>query len=190
MNAFMDKKSVLTAVVLAFFMLLTRGSHVLTAFSLPDASVMLFLLGGLLLRHVFWFALMFVLATLIDFGAAAIDPLQGFCLTAGYWGMIPAYAALWLGGLWLSRQSNPFALLPFTLSSLAASAIAFVISTQSYYLFSDRFPQEGLWASLHHGWEYLPDWLLYTALYIAIVLLTKQLADRLKLPILGSSNIG
>lgn len=39
------KKSLLIASVLAFFMLLTRGSHVLTQFSLPDASLALFLLG-------------------------------------------------------------------------------------------------------------------------------------------------
>lgn len=190
MNALMDKKSVLTAAVLAFFMLLTRGSHVLTAVSLPDASVMLFLLGGLLLRRATWFVLFFVLAAVIDFGAAAIDSAQGFCLTAAYWGMIPAYAAMWLGGLWLARQTNPFAWLPFTLVSLVASATAFVISTQSYYLFSQRFPQEGLWASLQHGWEYLPDWMLYTAFYIAVILLAKQLAARLKLPVLGSGNIG
>lgn len=190
MNALIDKKSVLTAAALAFFMLLTRGSHVLTAVALPDASVMLFLLGGLLLRHALWFALFFLLSAAIDFGAAAIDPAQGFCLTAGYWGMIPAYAVMWLGGLWLARQSRPFLLLPFTLISLAASAVAFVISTQSYYLFSQRFPQEGLWSSLQHGWEYLPEWMMYTAFYIALILLAKQVATWLKLPVLESGNLG
>lgn len=190
MQTRLNKNTIAIATLIAFFMLLTRGSHVLTTVSLPDASVMLFLLGGLLLRRATWFVLFFMLATVIDFGAAAIDSAQGFCLTGAYWGMIPAYAAMWLGGLWLARQTNPFAWLPFTLVSLAASATSFVISTQSYYLFSKRFPQEGLWASLQHGWEYLPDWMLYTVFYIAIILLVKQLAARFNLPVLGSGNIG
>lgn len=174
MNRLIDKKVLLTAVLLAFFMLLTRGSHMLTPFSLPDASVMLFLLGGLLLRHVLWFALLFVLAASIDFGAAALDPAQGFCLTNGYWGMIPAYAAMWLGGLWLAQRKQPFAALPFVVASLFTSTLAFVISTQTYYLFSGRFPQEGVWSALHHGWEYLPAWLGYTALYAGLVLLSHR----------------
>lgn len=162
------------AAILAFFMLLTRGSHMLTPFSLPDASVMLFLLGGLLLRNVLWFALLFMLGTCIDFGAAALDPAQGFCLTNGYWGLIPAYAALWLGGLWLAQRTQPFAALPFVVASLFTSTLAFVISTQTYYLFSGRFPQEGVWSALHHGWEYLPAWLGYTALYAGVVLLSHR----------------
>ena len=38
------KSQLLIAAAIAFFMLLTRGSHTLTPFSLPDASVVLFYL--------------------------------------------------------------------------------------------------------------------------------------------------
>jgi hypothetical protein len=143
------KKSLLIAAAMAFFMLLTRGSHVLTQFSLPDASLALFLLAGLWLgvsikSRLAWFAGFFALATFIDFGAAALDPAQGFCLTDGYWGLIPSYAAMWLGGVWLSRQRDAFNIVPYTLVSLGTTFIAFVISTQTYYLFSGRFPDHGL----------------------------------------------
>lgn len=158
-------------------MLLTRGSHVLTAVSLPDASVMLFLLGGVLLGRAGWFAGLFLLATAIDFGVAAIDPAQGFCLTAGYWGMLPTYGVMWLGGQWLARREQPFAWVPFSLMALASSSVAFIISTQTYYLFSARFPAEGLWVSMQHGWEYMPDWLLYTGFYTAVILLGKLAID-------------
>src|SRR3989344_8561943 len=124
------------AVAITFFMLLTRGSHVLTAISLPDASLALFLLGGLFLKRAGWFAVFFVLATVIDFGAAALDPAQGFCLTNGYWGLIPAHGAMWLGGLWLSKKQDAFAAVPYAAVSLVTTMIAFVISTQTYYLFS------------------------------------------------------
>lgn len=163
------QKSVFTAAAIAFFMLLTRGSHVLTQVSLPDASLALFLLGGLLLGRFAWFAAFFILATVIDFGAAAFDPAQGFCLTNGYWGLIPAYGAMWLGGIWLAKQKDAFSLVPYALVSLATTFIAFVISTQTYYLFSGRFPAEGMVESMQHGWEYLPSWMGFSMMYFAIV---------------------
>jgi hypothetical protein len=162
-------KQIAIALAIAFFMALTRGSHVLTAFELPDASLVLFLLGGLYLRRAGWFVAFFALAAVIDFGAAAIDPAQGFCLTNGYWGLIPSYAALWLGGLWLAKQKDAFEAVPYAAVGLFTSFVAFVISTQTYYLFSGRFPAKGLVESMQHGWEYLPSWMGFAAMYFAIV---------------------
>lgn len=178
-------KQLAIAAAIAFFMLLTRGSHVLTHVSLPDASLVLFLLGGLLLKRSAWFAGFFVLATVIDFGAAAFDPAQGFCLTNGYWGLIPAYGAMWLGGLWLSKQKDIFALntkaiLSYISVSLGATFVAFVISTQTYYLFSGRFPANGLIESMQHGWEYLPNWMGFAAMYFAFVWFSVALWRNLK----------
>ena len=183
MNKSQIAKPLIIAVTIAFFMLLTRGSHTLTAFSLPDASLTLFLLGGLFLRRAGWFAAFFALATVIDFGAAALDPAQGFCLTKGYWGLIPSYAAMWLGGLWLSKQADAFATSNFaaySLVSLLTTFIAFVISTQTYYLFSGRFPASGVVESMKHGWEYLPSWMGFAVMYFAIVWLGAVLTRSIK----------
>jgi hypothetical protein len=155
--------------VIAVFMLLTRGSHTLTPFNLPDASIVLFLLGGLLLKRAGWFVALFTLATCIDFGAAALDPTQGFCLTNGYWGLIPSYGVMWLGGLWLSKKQDAFAPLPYALISTLTTLVAFAISTQTYYLFSGHFPAQGLIESMKHGWEYLPSWMGFAGMYFAIV---------------------
>ncbi|WP_047540820.1 hypothetical protein [Methylotenera versatilis] len=179
-SKFFLNKHLAIAAVIAFFMLLTRGSHVLTHVSLPDASLVLFLLGGLLLKRAAWFIAFFVLATVIDFGAAAFDPVQGFCLTDGYWGLIPAYGAMWLGGVWLAKQKDVFAaksnaVLSYVLVSLGTTFVAFVISTQTYYLFSGRFPAEGLIESMQHGWEYLPSWMGFSAMYFAFVWLSVAL---------------
>jgi hypothetical protein len=173
-------KPLLIAAAIALAMLLTRGSHVLTHVSLPDASLALFLLGGLLLKRWAWFAAFFGLATFIDFGAAAIDPAQGFCLTNGYWGLIPSYAALWFGGLWLSKQANAFSPLRFAMVSLGATFVAFVVSTQTYYLFSGRFPANGVIESIKHGWEYLPDWMSVNAAYFGLVLMVVALVRSVK----------
>lgn len=180
MNNLPSTKTLLIAAAIAFGMLLTRGSHVLTLVSLPDASLVLFLLGGLYLRKLGWFAAFFALATFIDFGAAAIDPIQGFCLTNGYWGLIPSYAALWLGGLWLGKQANPFSAIRFTAVSLGATFVAFVVSTQTYYLFSGRFPANGVFEAMQHGWEYLPDWMTVNAAYFGLVLIVVALLKSIK----------
>jgi len=174
------KKSLIIAAGLAFLMLLTRGSHTLTPFSLPDASLILFLLGGILLKRWGWFAAFFVLGTVIDFGAAALDPAQGFCLTNGYWGLIPSYAAMWLGGLWLSKQRDAFAIAPFVGVSMAGTFVAFVVSTQTYYLFSGRFPNNGLLDTMQHGWNYLPNWMLVNAAYFAVAWLVAMAVRNIK----------
>jgi hypothetical protein len=184
-NNFTVSKQLLFAAAIAFFMLLTRGSHVLTHVSLPDASLVLFLLGGLLLKRSAWFAGFFVLATVIDFGATAFYPLQGFCLTNGYWGLIPAYGVMWLGGLWLSKQNAVFApnlkaVSAYVLVSLITTFLAFVISTQTYYLFSGRFPAEGLIESMQRGWEHLSNWMGFAAIYFAFVWLSVALWRSIK----------
>jgi len=167
---------IIIAAVIAFFMLLTRGSHVLTSVSLPDASLALLLIGGLYLRKAVWFALFVVLATAIDFGAAAIDSIQAFCLTDGYWGMLPAYAAMWLAGVWLGKQADSTDIGKYAVASAVSTFAAFVISTQTYYLFSGRFPDAGIVESLKHGWEYLPSYMGFTAMYlVAFWALTKAL---------------
>lgn len=162
-----SRTSLIIAAVIAFLMLLTRGSHVLTSVSLPDASLALLLIGGLYLRKAVWFALFVVLATVIDFGAAAIDSIQAFCLTPGYWGMLPTYAVMWLAGIWLGKQADSFDALKYAAAGLLATFLAFVISTQTYYLFSGRFPAEGVIESMKYGWEYLPSFLGFTAMYLA-----------------------
>jgi len=157
---------IIIAAAIAFFMLLTRGSHVLTSVSLPDASLALLLIGGLYLRKATWFALFVVLATAIDFGAAAIDSIQAFCLTEGYWGMLPAYAVMWLAGVWLSKQADSTDIAKYAAASIVSTFAAFVISTQTYYLFSGRFPDAGIVESMQHGWEYLPSYMGFTAMYL------------------------
>jgi len=170
-------KHLIIAAAIAFLMLLTRGSHVLTSVALPDASLALLLIGGLYLRKAAWFGLFVVLATAIDFGAAAVDSLQAFCLSPGYWGMLPTYAVMWLAGVWLSKQSNSFDAVKYAVAAVLASLLSFVISTQSYYLFSGRFPAKGVIESLQYGWEYLPSYMSFSLMYLlAFWALTKILA--------------
>lgn len=176
------------AAAIAFLMLLTRGSHVLTSISLPDASLALLLVGGLYLRKTSWFVLFAALATAIDFGAAAVDSIQSFCLTAGYWGMLPTYAAMWLAGVWLSKQDNSLHVMKFSLAGLLATFVAFVISTQTYYLFSGRFPNDGLMETIQYGWNYLPSFMGFTAMYLMVFLAIAKILPKLNVSMTAPSN--
>lgn len=163
------------AAALFFLMLLTRASHMLTNVTLPDASLAVFLLGGMYLRRVRWFALFFMLAATIDFGAATWNPYYGFCLTNGYWGLIPTYGMMWFGGHWLTQHADAFAIDRYLLVTLATTFLAFLISTQTYYLFSGRFPNHGLHDTIQHGWNYLPSYLGYAMIYFAFIWLAAHL---------------
>ena len=174
-------KDLVIASAIAFLMLLTRGSHVMTSVALPDASLALLLIGGLYLRKGAWLALFVMLATAIDFGAASIDSVQAFCLTAAYWGMLPTYVVMWLAGVWLSNQVDSLNALKFILVSLASTIAAFVISTQTYYLFSGRFINSGVLETMQYGWNYLPSFTGFTAMYLLGFWVTAKVFPKLSI---------
>ena len=155
-------------VSLAIVMFLTRGSHITTLYALPDASLALFLIGGIYLKQVRFFIALFLVGLFIDFGAAALDPKLGFCLTRGYWGLIPTYAVLWVCGFYLNQRERLQKLSVFIPIVSIAIVLAFIISTQTYYLFSERFGNPNLLKSIFHGWEYFPQYFMASFCYIGL----------------------
>ena len=155
-------------VSLAIVMFLTRGSHITTLYALPDASLALFLIGGIYLRQVRFFIALFLVGLFIDFGVAALDPKLGFCLTKGYWGLIPTYAVLWVCGFDLNQRERLQKLSVFIPIVSIAIVLAFIISTQTYYLFSERFGNPNLLKSIFHGWEYFPQYFMASFCYIGL----------------------
>lgn len=160
---------------LSFLMILTRGSHIATLYALPDASLAIFLIGGIYLRNIRFFIALFLLGLFIDFGAAALDAKLGFCLTKGYWGLIPSYACLWVSGYFLSQRKFLQKLSIFIPLVSIAVMLAFLISTQTYYLFSGRFGSPSILESILHGWDYLPQYFLSSFTYISIFWLTQHI---------------
>lgn len=160
---------------LFILMILTRGSHMTTPYSLPDASLAIFLIGGIYLKNIRFFIALFFLGLFIDFGAAALDTKLGFCLTKGYWGLIPSYACLWVSGYFLSQRKFLQKLSIFIPIVSIAVMLAFLISTQTYYLFSGRFGSPSILESILHGWDYLPQYFLSSFTYISIFWLTQHI---------------
>ena len=130
--------------LLILVMAATRFHHEGTAFVLPDASLAVFFLAGLLLRDSRVFLILLILAFLIDFVAITAMGVSGYCVSPAYVFMAPTYAVMWGAGRWLqlnaigdSWQVHPLKLV----GALALSTtVAFIISNASFYWFSGKVP--------------------------------------------------
>jgi hypothetical protein len=129
------KKRVFILLALAAVLALTRTSHFGTSEILPDASLAVFLLGGLLLQRVCGFVVLMAVAFGADVLSAQTAEQAGWCLTPAYWGLVPTYGTLWLAGRWLAKGRLDF--IRAAGGSVAAIAIAFVISNLTWFAFSN-----------------------------------------------------
>ena len=168
------KKYVLIVVIL-FLMVLTRGSHLLTSVSLPDAGFALFLVGGILLKKPKWFISLFAASVIIDLIALSINPTDQIPINLGYLGLLPSYGIMWLIGLYVSKTKD---ILKFLIFSALGTFVSFMISTQTYYLFSNKFPGITIQASIQTGWEYFPHSFIYTMSYLMAYWVIQSLLKR------------
>lgn len=120
---------------LAALMAATRMSHFGTSALLPDASLTVFLLGGLLLQRACGFTVLMAAAFGVDVLSAQTATSAGWCLTPAYWGLVPTYGTLWLAGRWLAKGGLEFARVASV--SVVAVAAAFVISNLTWFAFSN-----------------------------------------------------
>ena len=84
---------------LALMMVATRANHFA---AIPDASWAIFFVGGFYLRHFTkWaFPLLMALAVVVDWAvitAQGINFWSHYCVSPGYWMLVPAYFSLWAG---------------------------------------------------------------------------------------------
>jgi hypothetical protein len=158
-----DTKAFITYILLLLVMSITRGSHLLTSVSLPDASFAIFLIGGMLLKKPKWFISLFILSVVIDLATLSINSAYQIPINFGYLGLLPSYGIMWFFGL---RIANTKSFLRFAAFGVIATLITFVISTQTYNLLSGTFPDITIKESIQTGWEYLPQSFIYTMSYL------------------------
>lgn len=175
MNDITDSRSrLLIGLGLAALMAATRGQFFAPlAHHLPDASLAVFFLGGFYLRQLGGFVALFVLATLIDLTAIGWGGVSGYCLTAAYWMLVPAYGVVWGAGRWYAgRHSATTATLPILAGALLVGGIAAeVLSSGGFYLFSGRFADLSLVELLGLFATYLPATLVQLAAYVGLIAL-------------------
>ena len=150
---------------LAGILILTRGSHFLTEYSLPDASLVIFLVLGIFAPSLILFALFFIMGSVIDFGSAVFDVSKAFCLIDGYWGLIPAYYLMYMSGQLIKSKNLLNNINVFLIILLGSTTLAFIISTNTYYMFSERFGNPSFMESIIQGWNYYPSYLVPNIIY-------------------------
>jgi hypothetical protein len=167
---------------LAFAMAATRMSHFGSASMLPDASLAVFLVGGIALQSLWGFSVLMALAFGVDVLSARTAVEAGWCLTPAYWGLLPTYGLLWLAGRWLGRQGR-FDLLTAAGVSLAAVSGAFLISNAFWYGWSDTVTDLSAAEYATAVAKYFPPYLGSAFLYLIPVWLGRKFTRRSSLAV-------
>ena len=171
---------------LVLLMAATRGSHFGSSFSLPDATLAVFLLAGILMPHFTWIAaLAFVFLLLeaggIDYYAINAAGVSDWCVTPAYWFLIPTYASMWLGGHWFAtkQQFNLSSLALFGIVSWLTTTAAFLISNGSFFLLSGYYPEMSLAEYGGRVTQYYAPYLAGSLIYLALVVVVYILLHNL-----------
>lgn len=177
------------AIVLSLLVLLMAAtrSHVFSHFTpVPDASWAVFFIGGFYLRA--WarwaFPLLMALAVLIDWwviSSQGISFWSHYCVSPGYWFLIPAHLAMWMGGLWLRRHytgASAAALGRLAASVLVATALCHLLAQGSFYWLSSSVAEP----TFAGWWKNYSDWFLpylrSTAMFVAVAAIAQVASEQ------------
>lgn len=172
--------------VLMLLMMASRA-HPFEHFTPPDASWAAFFIGGFYLRS--WsrwaFPLLMALAVAIDWFVITQQGLSfwnHYCVSPAYWCLVPAYLALWLGGVWLQRHyaGASWAALGRLAAALVVSvAVCQLIAQGSFYWISRSVSEPTLAGWWKNYTDWLPPYLLTTAVYTGIAAALLVAAERI-----------
>jgi len=180
------------AFVLSVLVLLMAATRVNHFAAIPDASWAVFFIGGFYLRA--WtrwaFPLLMALAVLVDWiviRRSGLDFWQHYCVSPGYWMLLPAYFAMWGGGMLLRGGYHGA-----HWSALGKGARLLVEAVAGWHLFAQggfywtrdsvAAPTLGGWAKNYSDWflPYLRTAAVYVGLAAALQLATEQVGKLLQ----------
>jgi len=173
MKAFGDR-SWLIALSLMLAIALTRFNHFGSALALPDASLAVFILGGLYLARsplaLPVFILLLAESAAVDYYAINVGGVSDWCVTPAYGLLAAVYGLLWYMGRLYSTQHQStmqgfFSLLTF---SAVISSLAFVLSNVAFYLFSGRYAAMSALEYSSRVKEYFTSYVLVALFYVAL----------------------
>ncbi|MGE8279547.1 MAG: hypothetical protein ACN6O2_03850 [Stenotrophomonas sp.] len=169
------------AFILSLLVLLMAGTRINHFAPVPDASWAVFFIGGFYLRN--WtrwaFPLLMGLAVVVDWAVISSQGMsfwQHYCVSAAYWMLVPAYFAMWAGGMLLRRYYRSASLK--SLGLLAATVIGSValchlIAQGSFYWISASVAEPSFagWAKNYSDW--LLPYMQTAAIYIGAAALVQ-----------------
>ena len=119
--------------VISLVVCLTRFSHELTPLSLPDASLIAFFAGGLLLKKIRYLLFLFVALFFIDLYAISIHQYAEVTISISYLTHMVTYLIAWqIAKNWLSDRQ--LEIKRFFKISTTIIVVTYFISYGSYYL--------------------------------------------------------
>ncbi len=163
-----------TLLAMVLLMVATRSHHIASALHLADASVATFFLAGLLMRHrLGYFVALLGAAAAIDYWAITYNGVSDFCISEAYLMLVPTYATLWMGGLWVASRGHEGKAMIGTLvpALLCSSLVAHVISSGSFYLWSGRFAAPSFSTFIAREITYAPAYVGYAFFYVGLAYL-------------------
>ena len=160
----------LILMLLAALMAATRLNHFAPV---PDASWAVFFIGGFALST--WtrwaFPVLMALAVVVDYAVitrSGASFFQHYCVSPAYWCLVPAYFAMWAGGMWLRRRGVGRDLRSLGLlagSLVVSAAVCHLIAQGSFYWVAVSAPTVAGWAQNYL--QFLPGYLQTAAMYVA-----------------------
>lgn len=167
--------------VLMAVMIATRFKHFGDVLHLPDASMAVFFLGGLYLRHHWTFVVMVLLSVALDWVSISFAGVSDFCITLAYSFLPLAYAVLWYAGRWYAPHMDRrmLSLLGAFGVSLVAAVLSFAISNGSFYWLGGRYAQPHMTEYVSRLWLWGPLFVRTTLIYLAVALVLHALIERL-----------
>jgi hypothetical protein len=166
------------AAVLIGLILLTRFNHFGDHVYLPDATLSALFLGGLLVPRMRWFWLAIGSAIAVDFYALGFAGISDYCMSIGYWGLIPTYAVVWAAGRWLAKNGQNTA--TQTLIALGTFSVAFVLSNAFWYAFSDKVTSMSILQFSQAIAKYYLPYTGYAMMYLGFAWCVAQIMMTLK----------
>ncbi len=174
------------AFVLTCLVLLMAATRVNHFAAIPDASWAVFFIGGFHLRS--WtrwaFPLLMALAVLVDWiviSNLGLDFWQHYCVSPGYWMLLPAYFAMWAGGMALGHgyRGAQWSTLPRAIALVVAAVAVCHLFAQGGFYWTTRNvadPTVGGWLKNYADWfvPYLGTTALYVGLAAALQLAVEQ----------------
>ena len=172
-NPSLNNPSLWASLGLIAAILLTRTNHFGDNVYLPDATLAALFLGGLLVARKSWLGVAIAAAFAMDFYALGWKGVSDYCMSLGYWGLIPTYAVVWGAGRWLSKRADSkhqqaFATVPYLVTGLMAVSIAFVLSNAFWYAFSDKVATLSVVEFSQRVTQYYTPYVGYAMMYLGV----------------------
>ncbi|WP_296247138.1 hypothetical protein [uncultured Stenotrophomonas sp.] len=173
------------AIILSLLVLLMAGTRLNHFAPVPDASWAVFFIGGFYLRT--WtrwaFPLLMGLAVVVDWVVISNQGMsfwQHYCVSAAYWMLIPAYFAMWTGGMLQRRyyrSANLKSLAMLAATVIGSVALCHLIAQGSFYWISASVaePTFAGWAKNYSDW--LLPYMQSAAMYIGAAALVQVVAE-------------